>query len=145
VLSEEVLSGFGLLLLLVSAWGGDKSARTISFASILALAAAAIMAMPSLMLGRHGVEVSAFSGQFAQDSFASYAKILVYLSAAVTLVVAPKFFEKAGTYRAEFPILVLFAALGMGIMVSATDMLTLYIGRNELAGLLRAGCHAAHR
>jgi NADH-quinone oxidoreductase subunit N len=41
VLSEEVLSGFGLLLLLVSAWGGDKSARTISFASILALAAAA--------------------------------------------------------------------------------------------------------
>ncbi|WP_343612603.1 NADH-quinone oxidoreductase subunit NuoN [Novosphingobium sp.] len=140
VLSEEMLSGFGLLLLLVSAWGGDKSARTISFASILALAAAAIMAMPSLMLGRHGVEVSAFSGQFAQDSFASYAKILVYLSAAVTLVVAPKFFEKAGTYRAEFPILVLFAALGMGIMVSATDMLTLYIGleMNSLASYVLA-------
>ncbi|WP_068089090.1 NADH-quinone oxidoreductase subunit NuoN [Novosphingobium rosa] len=140
VLSEEMLSGIGLLLLLVSAWGGDKAARTISFASILALAAAAVMAVPSLMLGRHGIEVSAFSGQFAQDGFASYAKLLIYLSAAVTLVVAPKFFEKAGTYRAEFPILVLFAALGMGIMVSATDMLTLYIGleMNSLASYVLA-------
>jgi NADH-quinone oxidoreductase subunit N len=53
--------------------------------------------------------------------------------------VAPKFFE-AGTYRAEFPILVLFAALGMGIMVSATDMLTLYIGleMNSLASYVLA-------
>jgi NADH-quinone oxidoreductase subunit N len=95
--------------------------------------------MPSLTLGRHGRGFGLL-GQFAQDSFASYAKILIYLSAAVTLVVAPKFFEKAGTYRAEFPILVLFAALGMGIMVSATDMLTLYIGleMNSLASYVLA-------
>jgi NADH-quinone oxidoreductase subunit N len=140
VASEEVLSGFGLLLLLVSAWGGDKAARTISVASVLVLALVAILAVPSLMLGRSGVEVSAFYGQFAQDSFASYAKILIYLGAAVTLIVAPSFFEKAGVYRAEFPILVLFAALGMGIMVSATDMLTLYIGLelNSLASYVLA-------
>jgi NADH-quinone oxidoreductase subunit N len=140
VLSEEVLSVVGLLLLLVSAWGGDKAARTISVASILTLAAVGVLAVPSLSLGSHGAEVSAFYGQFAKDSFASYAKILIYLSAAVTLIVAPNFFEKAGTYRAEFPILVLFAALGMGIMVSATDMLTLYIGleMNSLASYVLA-------
>jgi NADH-quinone oxidoreductase subunit N len=128
VASEEVLSGFGLLMLLVAAWGGEKSARTVTYASVFVLLVAAIMAVPSLMLGRAGVDVSAFYGQFAQDSFASYAKLLIYLGAAVTLIVAPSFFEKVGTYRPEFAILVLFAALGMGIMVSATDMLTLYIG-----------------
>ncbi|MDE1915569.1 MAG: NADH-quinone oxidoreductase subunit NuoN [Sphingomonadales bacterium] len=140
VASEEVLSGFGLLLLLVAAWGGDKAARTVTVASILALAAVAVMAVPSLMLSRAGVDVSAFDGQFAQDSFASYAKLLIYLGAAVTLLVAPNFFEKAGVYRAEFPILVLFAALGMGIMVSATDMLTLYVGLelNSLAAYVLA-------
>jgi NADH-quinone oxidoreductase subunit N len=128
VVSEEVLSVVGLILLLVSAWGGDKAARSITIAAIAILAVVAILAVPSLTLGRFGPDVSAFSGQFSQDSFASYAKILIYLGAAVTLIVAPSFFEKAGAYRAEFPILVLFAALGMGIMVSATDMLTLYIG-----------------
>lgn len=140
VVSEEVLSVVGLILLLVSAWGGDKAARSISLAAVAVLIAVGFLAVPALSLGNFGPSFSAFNGQFAQDSFASYAKILIYLGAAITLVVAPRFFEKAGEYRAEFPILVLFAALGMGIMVSATDMLTLYIGLelNSLASYVLA-------
>jgi hypothetical protein len=51
---------------------------------------------------------------------------------------------KSQGYRAEFPILVLFAALGMGIMVSATDMLTLYVGLelNSLAFMCWRPCCA---
>jgi NADH-quinone oxidoreductase subunit N len=93
VVSEEVLSVVGLILLLVSAWGGDKAARSISLAAVAVLAAVAF-AVPALSLGNFGPSFSAFNGQFAQDSFASYAKILIYLGAAITLVVAPRFLKR---------------------------------------------------
>ncbi|MGB7655197.1 MAG: NADH-quinone oxidoreductase subunit NuoN, partial [Novosphingobium sp.] len=52
----------------------------------------------------------------------------IYISAGAALLIAPAFFERYGAYRSEYPVLVLFAVLGMGIMVSATNLLTLYVG-----------------
>ena len=62
------------------------------------------------------------------------------LPAAAALMIAPAFFERFGMMRAEYPVLVLFAALGMGMMVSATDLLTLYVGLelNSLAAYVLA-------
>ena len=71
----------------------------------------------------------AFGGQYRADAFAAFAKLLIYIAAAAALVVAPRFFEPArATMRAEYPVLILLAALGMGMMVSAGDLMTLYIG-----------------
>ncbi|WP_067732052.1 NADH-quinone oxidoreductase subunit NuoN [Novosphingobium naphthalenivorans] len=137
---EETLSIAGLILLLVAAWGGDKASRLISILSVAALVAAGVMVSPALCGGAMGPDTSAFFGQFHADAFASYAKILIYISAAASLVIAPAFFERFKAMRAEYPILVLFAALGMGIMVSAGDLLTLYIGleMNSLAAYVLA-------
>ena len=137
---EETLSLAGLALLLVAAWGGDKASRLISILCVAALTAAAFLVAPALCNGAAGAETEAFYGQYRADAFASFAKLLIYGAAAVTLIVAPAFFDRVKAMRAEFPLLVLFAALGMGLMVSATDLLTLYIGLelNSLAAYVLA-------
>jgi NADH-quinone oxidoreductase subunit N len=137
---EETLSIASLVLLLMAAWGGDKAAKLISVLAVAALVAAGVLVAPALCGGHMGADTSAFFGQFRADAFASYAKILIYLSAAVSLVVAPAYFDRFKAMRAEYPVLVLLASLGMGMMVSATDLLTLYIGleMNSLAAYVLA-------
>ncbi len=137
---EELLSISGLVLLLVAAWAGDKASRTISVLCVAALVGAGVLVAPALCAGAMGPDTVAFSGQFRADAFASFAKLLIYGAAAASLMVAPAFFERVGAMRAEYPLLILFAALGGGIMVSATDLLTLYIGLelNSLASYVLA-------
>jgi NADH-quinone oxidoreductase subunit N len=140
VAPEILLSVSGLILLLAAAWGGDKAARPISWLAIGVLVVAGIMAAPALCSGASGLETVAFLGQLRADAFASFAKLLVYITAAAALLLAPPFFERYGAMRSEFPVLILFAALGMGIMVSATDLIALYIGLelNSLAAYVLA-------
>ncbi len=140
VAPEELLSISGLILLLVAAWAGDKAARAISIVAVAVLAACAFLVAPALCNGAMGPETVAFFGQYQADAFASFAKLLIYAAAAASLIVAPAFFERMGAMRAEYPILILFAVLGMGIMVSATDLITLYIGLelNSLAAYVLA-------
>ncbi|WP_423142481.1 NADH-quinone oxidoreductase subunit NuoN [Parablastomonas sp. CN1-191] len=138
--AEELFSVAGLILLLIAAWVGDKAARAISIATVAVLAAGAAFAAPALWHGLAGGPVSAFAGQYAGDAFSSFAKLLIYSAAGATLIVAPAFFDRTRSMRAEFPILVLFAVLGMGMMVSATSLMTLYIGLelNSLAAYVLA-------
>jgi NADH-quinone oxidoreductase subunit N len=131
---EQILSIASLVLLLVAAWSGDKASRLISVLSVAALVAAAVVAAPALCSGAMGPDTEAFMGQFRADAFAAFAKILIYGAAAVSLIVAPAFFDRLGAMRAEYPILIVLAALGGGIMASAADLLTLYIGL-EMASL----------
>ncbi|WP_421838904.1 NADH-quinone oxidoreductase subunit NuoN [Novosphingobium sp.] len=138
--TEEVLSISGLILLLAAAWGGDKASRVISIAAVAVLTVCAVLTVPALCQAAMGPGVVAWNGQFSGDAFAAFGKLLIYAGAAVTLIVAPAFFERSNAMRAEFPLLVLFAAMGMGMMVSATDMLALYIGLelNSLAAYVMA-------
>jgi NADH-quinone oxidoreductase subunit N len=138
--AEEILSVAGLILLLVAAWAGDKAARAISIASVAVLAACAFYVAPALCNGLAGAQVSAVGGQYSADAFSAFTKLLIYASAAATLIVAPAFFDRTRAMKAEFPILILFAVLGTGMMVSATNLLTLYIGleMNSLAGYVLA-------
>lgn len=137
---EELISTASLVLLLWAAWGGDKASRAISVAAIAVLAAAAALAIPVLNAGVGGQAALAFGGHLRIDAFAAFAKLLIYLGSGVTLIIAPAFFDRFKAMRAEFPLLVLLAALGMGIMVSANDLLTLYIGLelNSLAAYVLA-------
>jgi NADH-quinone oxidoreductase subunit N len=125
---EVLLSISGLILLLVAAWAGDKASRAISVAAVAVLTACAFLVAPAVCGGATGPDTVAFFGQFRADAFASFLKLLIFGGAGMTLIVAPAFFDRLGAMRAEFPVLVLFAVLGMGLMVSAGDLLTLYIG-----------------
>ena len=125
---EIVLSLAGLALLLVAAWAGDGASRMVSIAACVALGAAFFLSVPAVDSGASGAGRIAFDGQFRADAFAGFAKLLIYLASIAALVVAPAYLDRTRSMRAEYPVLVLFSALGMSIMVSASDLLTLYIG-----------------
>jgi NADH-quinone oxidoreductase subunit N len=123
VLPELILTVSGLILMIVAAWAGDRAAPALTWAAILTLAAAA-----AFLPGLAGPGGSAFHNLFAADPFAAYTKVIVYLAAIVSLFAAMSWFGRDRDYRAEYPVLVLFAVVGMGMMVSASDLLTLYVG-----------------
>ena len=140
IAAEELLTVSGLVLLLCAAWMGDKASRLISIVAVAALVACAFISAPALCGGLMGDARVAFSGQYTADAFSSFAKLLIYAAGIASLIVAPSFFGRIGGMRAEYPILILFAVLGMNMMVSATDLLTLYIGLelNSLAAYVLA-------
>ncbi|KLI63965.1 NADH-quinone oxidoreductase subunit NuoN [Aurantiacibacter marinus] len=125
---ELVLGITGLTLVLVAAYGGDKFARLSSIIAAVAFGGAFALVAPAVCAGASGPDTLAFGGLFRADAFAGIAKLMIFAASGATLVIAPRFFEKIGWMKTEFPILILFAALGMSIMVSANDLLTLYMG-----------------
>jgi NADH-quinone oxidoreductase subunit N len=137
---ELTLTAAGLILLLASAWGGDKISRPIAVIAAAALFAAGFQLVPTLHDGLSGVDREAFGGLLRADVFAAFAKAMIYLAAIACLMVAPNFFGHLRAMRSEYSVLVLFAALGMSIMVSAGDFLTLYVGLelNSLAAYVLA-------
>lgn len=140
VIPELVLSMSGLIMLLFAAWGGPEASKPVSIACVVALAGAFFLVAPSVCAGASGPGTVAFYGQFRADAFSGMAKLMIYAAAGAALIVAPAYFDRLKAMRPEFAILVLFAALGMSIMVSAADLLTLYIGLelNSLAAYVLA-------
>jgi NADH-quinone oxidoreductase subunit N len=123
VAPEILLTSAALLLMLAAAYAGDSAARAIGWLSVAALAGAGLLlAVPGVVGG------NAFGGLYSGDAFATFAKVLIFGAAAVSIIIAPRFFAHDGSERAEYPVLILFACIGMSIMVSATNFLTLYVG-----------------
>jgi len=71
---------------------------------------------------------TAFNGAFVDDSFSRFAKVTILLSAAAVLVMSKDYMLKHGLLRFEYPILVALSAVGMMMMVSAGDLMALYMG-----------------
>jgi NADH-quinone oxidoreductase subunit N len=124
VRSEVILSFASLALLLVAAWRAEAG-RLVSIFAVAALVGAGAYVAHFICAN---TDALAFDGLMVNDTFGNFAKILIYIAAAISLMIAPRFLERAGAMRAEYPVLILLACVGMGIMVSATDLITLYIG-----------------
>ena len=124
-LPELVLAAGAIVLMLVSAWGGQGSTRLVSWASVAVLIGAGLA-----LLGPASKGGAAFEGLYRADAFAAYAKVLIYVASAVAILIAPRFFAqgRGDDLRPEYPVLILLSAAGMGMMVSAGDLLTLYVG-----------------
>ena len=125
ILPELVLTVGALALMLVAAWGGQRSTVLVSWTAVAVLAGAAIsLGGPASSGG------DAFGGLVRADAFSAFAKLLIYGATAVSIIVAPAFFQRSSgdDLRPEYPVLMLLSAIGMGVMVSAGDMLSLYVG-----------------
>jgi NADH-quinone oxidoreductase subunit N len=124
-LPEIVLAVGALALMLISAWGGQAVTRAVSWASVAVLVGAAIA-----LIGPASSGGEAFGGLYHADSFGAFCKVLIYGASAVAIVIAPRFFARTAgdDLRPEYPVLILLSAAGMGMMVSAGDLLTLYVG-----------------
>ena len=77
--------------------------------------------------------VTTFSDMFVDDLMADVLKLLVYLGVGVMLVYSRPYIAARGMFRGEFFVLVLFATLGMMVMISANHLLTLYLGLELLS------------
>jgi NADH-quinone oxidoreductase subunit N len=129
---EMILALGAIALMMVAAFVGDKAARFSNWVAIVLLIVASVVAWGSEGVG--------FNGLYTADPFAAFAKALIYGSAAVALILAPRWFEQEESFRVEYTVLALFAATGMGMMASATNLLSLYIGieLNSLAAYVLA-------
>lgn len=125
VLPELVLSLGAILLMLVAAWGGQASTKLVSWASIAVLLGAGIA-----LAGPASAGGEAFGGLYRPDMFAAFAKALIFFAAAVSILIAPRFFQTTSgdDLRPEYPVLILLSTAGMGMMVSAGDLMSLYVG-----------------
>ena len=94
---------------------------------ILWLAVALLVVSGAFVASGEGTEIL-FSGSFIVDSYARMLKLLTLAGTAVALVMSVGYWRAAGGLRFEFPILVLFAATGMLMMISAYDLIALYVG-----------------
>ena len=87
---------------------------------------------------------TAFGGAFTDDLYARFAKVAILAASAFVLLMSRDFLEREGLLKFEFPLLSAFAVLGMMIMVSASDMMALYMGL-ELQSLSLYVLAAFHR
>lgn len=131
---EVFLSLAGLILTLIAAWGGRDSARLCTILAVSALFGAAAITANFLLNDAFSSGGDAFGSLYRMDQFGSFVKLLIYLASIGCLVVTPRFFAHGNEYRPEYPLLIVFSAVGMGMMVSAVDLMTLYIGL-ELSSL----------
>ena len=124
-LPELVLAIGAIVLMLVSAWGKQAAARGVSIAAVFVLAGAGVA-----LIGNGSSGGTAFDGMYRADAFAAFAKVLIYIASAVAIIIAPRFFERTSgdDLKPEYPVLILLSACGMGMMVSASDLLLLYVG-----------------
>ncbi|MGX9965388.1 NADH-quinone oxidoreductase subunit NuoN [Roseomonas sp. F4] len=123
---EIVLGIAGLLILAGGVIPKKETFFPVSMAVIGAFVLTAV-----LVIGQG--EGTAFLGQYVSDAFSRFAKVLILLGAALGVVLSLDYNEKAGIGRFEYAVLMLFATLGMLVMVSANDLMSLYIGLELLS------------
>jgi NADH-quinone oxidoreductase subunit N len=118
-----VCAAMALLMLGVFRTESDGATRIVSWATVGALAVAL-----ALVLGVGMDRQVTLYGMFVTDSFAVFMKALVLIGSALSVLVAMRYNEHEGIARPEFPVLILLSTTGMMMMISANDLISLYIG-----------------
>ena len=123
-----VTVAMALLMLGVFQREGDGAATVQTARWISYLGAITLMLALLLLLTVAGGRLVGFSGLFVSDSFAVFFKTLVLIGAAMAIVLSPAYLEHQGIARFEYVVLILFATTGMMVMISANDLISLYLG-----------------
>ncbi|MGJ8584574.1 MAG: NADH-quinone oxidoreductase subunit NuoN [Marinosulfonomonas sp.] len=124
VLPEVILAVYAMLALLVGVYGSkDKSAPTLVWLTAI------LMVLLAGFIGLNGESTNvAFGGMFVDDGFSRFAKVVILLAGAAVLLSGEAYMAKRDLLRFEYPILIALATVGMMVMVSASDLMTLYMG-----------------
>lgn len=124
ILPEIVISVYAMLALLGAVYTSkDKLAGLVTYAT------AGLLLLVAAWIGLTGSGAStAFGGMFVDDAFARFAKVTILLSAAAVLVMGMGYLERHNMMKFEYPILVALSVVGMMFMVSAGDLMALYMG-----------------
>lgn len=121
-LPEIVMALGAIAMVLYGAIQGERSTRTLEIAAL------ALFALALVLVLRGEGKVVTFNGAFIADGFGRFMKVLTLIGAAAAIVLSADFLRRDGAMRFEFPILVVLATIGMMMMISASDLIGLYVG-----------------
>ncbi|GJE02925.1 NADH-quinone oxidoreductase subunit NuoN [Methylobacterium isbiliense] len=138
-LPELILTVGVLVLILYGAFKGERSAEGVTVGALIVLIVA-LFAVASQPLS---AKITTLNGSFIVDGFARVMKALVLLGSIAALLLARDLFERERIARFEYPILIVLSSIGMLIMVSANDLIGLYLGLElqSLAAYVIASFH----
>ena len=123
VLPELVLAVGAMVLLMLGAYRGQGTTRLVN-----ALAVCLLILTGVLELLLPGGKLVTFGGGFIVDDFARFLKILALIGSVATLVLSTEFLSDPSRRIFEYSILVLLSTLGMMVLISAGDLIALYLG-----------------
>ena len=124
LMPEIVLAVFAMAALLIAVYTTKDA-----LAPLLTWATSGLFVLLAIWIGVNGQGTNvAFGGMFIDDGFARFAKIVILMSAAAVLLMSESYMQQRGLLKFEYPILVALAVVGMMVMVSAGDLMALYMG-----------------
>src|SRR5579864_1582969 len=135
LLPELILSIGGTVLMIIAAFTGRRGSGVTSWLAVALLIGATIA-----LVGPPSHAGPLFDGLISADLFASFGKAIMFPAAAVAIIAAHGWFERDSEHGSEYAVLIVFAAVGMSVMVSATSLVALYVGLelNSLASYVLA-------
>ncbi|HSD34146.1 MAG TPA: NADH-quinone oxidoreductase subunit NuoN [Alphaproteobacteria bacterium] len=122
-LPEILMAIVAMALLILGTFLPANGARLVTWIALLALALAFV-----IVAWETPARTTAFEGLFIADQFGRFMKLLVLLGSGLALAMSAGYVEREQMARYEFPVLFLFATLGMMLMISANDLIALYLG-----------------
>ena len=123
ILPELILVLGAMALLMTGVFTGERAYRGITWLAVAVIIAAGIANSATTEF-----RTTLFGDRFVVDSFGHYMKWLVFIGSALALIMSADYNRREGIAKPEYPVLILFATLGMSMMVSANDLLSLYVG-----------------
>jgi NADH-quinone oxidoreductase subunit N len=123
VLPELVLALGAMLLLMIGAYRGAQTTGLVTGLSVCLLVLTGLLEL-LLPAGK----ATTFGGSFIVDDFARFLKILALIGSAATLVLSVEYLADSSRRIFEYSILVLLSTLGMMVLISAGDLIMLYLG-----------------
>lgn len=123
ILPEIFLSVLAMALLLINVFrpGGEKS--YIAYVSFIGIVATAV-----LVGAGWGGHIESFGGSVVLDNFATFFKMTFLVGAGLTVLISDRYMEREGCNHGELYPLILFAVVGMMLMASGTDLMTIFLG-----------------
>jgi NADH-quinone oxidoreductase subunit N len=138
VLPELMLAAGAMALLMLGAFRGEQTTPLVTGIAVLLL-----IVVGALELSLPAGKLTTFGGSFIVDSFARFLKVLALIGSGVTLILARRYLaEQAKIF--EYAILVMLSTVGMMVLISAGDLIMLYLGL-ELMSLALYVVAASHR
>jgi NADH-quinone oxidoreductase subunit N len=122
-LPEVLLAVGAMVFLMLGAWRGDQATQALSGLAVMLfiLAGVVILLMP-------GDKTAAFGGSFIIDGFSRFLKVLVLTGSVGVILLSGEFMRDPRRRKFEYPILIVLATTGMLMLISASDLIALYLG-----------------
>ncbi len=121
---EILLAVLSMVLLMLGVFSRREAYGTVATGAVIALVVAAAM----VIWGTGEGKVTAFGGSFVVDSFARLMKVLALSGSAIAIILSGRFLGRVNMAKFEYPVIILLASVGMTMMISANDLISLYMG-----------------